>query len=327
MLNAMSQAAEVKIAYLILAHRYPQQLTRLIQRLDDDNVVFFVHIDKKVDEATYGMLVKSISNKRNVRLIRRYTCYWAGFGIMQATLQGIREIIESGEPFDHIVLLSGQDYPIKPKKYIHSFFAKNKGISFVEHRPFPRPEWIEEKGGWDRVKMWHFIGQDDHRVYPGENVFKKRLQFLNRFWNKIYAYLPVMERKLPLQMHPYGGAQFWSLARRHALYIYSFIQKHPVYERFFRFVFVPDEILVQTIIGNAGLQDEVHNDTLHFVEWYRPGAVLVSSDKENICNTYHLFARKFDTTIDSAIMDFIDNDILINTSSSPHLEDDFNSKE
>src|SRR5689334_18627451 len=40
-------SARVRIAYIILAHRYPDHLIRLIERLSADGARFFVHIDRK----------------------------------------------------------------------------------------------------------------------------------------------------------------------------------------------------------------------------------------------------------------------------------------
>lgn len=74
---------------------------------------------------------------------------------------------------------------------------------------------------------------------------------------------------------------------------------------------VPDEILFQTIMGNYGCANsELIRDTLHFVEWNRPGATLTLEDRMNIFLTHHLFARKFDNSLDSRIADWIDRHIL-----------------
>jgi hypothetical protein len=300
-----------RIGYLILAHRYPEQLLRLVNRLDGKNVVFLVHIDKKVADPVNTYLQSQFFTKKNVRFIKRFTCHWAGFGIIQATLQGIKEAVENKIEVDHLVLLSGQDYPIKSNDYINEFLFRHKGFSFVNHKPFPQPEWKSENGGWHRVESWHFIRRHTRYVYPCRNIFGiGRMSVFNPVWNIAQSIMPKFRRTFPLRLHPFGGAQFWCLSNKHFHYIYDFIQRHPQYLSFFKYVFVPDEILIQTIIGNANFQQEIYNDTLHFLEWNRPGAVLNTSDKENIFSTYHLFARKFDTTVDANILNVIDSELL-----------------
>jgi hypothetical protein len=50
----------MKIAYVVLAHRYPDQLIRLIHRLNTENASFFVHFDKKTDDIATAKAVKSL---------------------------------------------------------------------------------------------------------------------------------------------------------------------------------------------------------------------------------------------------------------------------
>jgi hypothetical protein len=299
----------MKIAYLILAHRYPNQLIRLIKSLNTEDTHFFIHLDKKMDE----QMVKNLHTDlafNNVFFVKRFTCHWAGFGIMQATFQGFKEIMESGNSYDYISLLSGQDYPIKSNEYIQAFFASHNGTSFIEHIPFPKPDWIRQNGGWDRIKYWHFRGKNYYFVFPYHKRFKqtKLLKKLMRF-----SFWLDIRRNFPKDLHPYGGAQFWCLHKTHADKVYEFLQQNKSYFNYFKYVFVSDEILFQTIIGNLKDKSKVHNDTLHFLEWRRKGAILYTSDFGNIEKTHYLFARKFDTTVDKDILDLIDKNILQKT--------------
>lgn len=284
---------------------------RLVDRLDDDSVNFFIHIDKKVSASIYNSLVDKLSNKPNVYFIKRYTCYWAGFGIVEATIQGIKELLDKQIDFDYLALLSGQDYPIKTNLYIRKFLLKHKGNSFIHYNSFPYFEWKNENNGWGRIDSWHFLRQNRHYTYPKQNIFGSRIGrwLLNPFFNIASALLP-FKRTFPTGFHPYGGAQFWCLYKTHVQYVHSIIQQNTDFVSFFRYVFVPDEIFFQTIIGNSAFKAECHNDTLTYVEWYRPGATLYKSDADAIMNTFHLFARKFDTTVDAEILDIIDREIL-----------------
>ena len=48
-----SQIVFMKIAYIILAHHYHEQLDRLLSKLNTENISFFIHIDKKADDTIY----------------------------------------------------------------------------------------------------------------------------------------------------------------------------------------------------------------------------------------------------------------------------------
>jgi len=298
----------MKITYLILAHRYPDQLFRLVDRLDNTGVNFLIHIDKKVDDQTYNRMTDHFKSNTNIFFIKRYKCYWAGFGIAQATFQGLKESLDRNLSFDYLCLMSGQDYPIKTNDYIKSYLEKHRGKSFINTVPFPNPLWTRHAGGFDRIQNWYYINANNQYGFP-HKLFSSRPTLTGIISSTLGKLIP--KRKFPSAYKPYGGAQFWALHKNHVEYVVNNIAENPDYFNFFKQVMVPDEILFQTIMGNhPNINEEAVNDTLHFLEWNRKGATLMMEDKENIAKTNHLFARKFDTNVDGEIMDWIDANIL-----------------
>ncbi|MGE5445412.1 MAG: hypothetical protein ACM3SR_12560 [Ignavibacteriales bacterium] len=45
----------MRLAYIISAYKYPEQLIRLILRLNTDTTSFFIHVDKKTDNEVYRL--------------------------------------------------------------------------------------------------------------------------------------------------------------------------------------------------------------------------------------------------------------------------------
>jgi Holliday junction resolvasome RuvABC DNA-binding subunit len=86
----------MRIAYIILAHKYPEQLVRLISKLNTDDVSFFIHIDKKTDQKIYHQIVTQLKDFSNVSFIKRYHLGWGSFDIVRASLEGIKSIVETG---------------------------------------------------------------------------------------------------------------------------------------------------------------------------------------------------------------------------------------
>lgn len=293
--QAKREEGPVRLCYLILAHRYPHQLLRLVNRLDGAHTAFLVHLDRKAPEATSIWLKQQLHQRDNVHFLKRHTCHWGGFGIVRATLEGMQYGISEDIPFDHLVLLSGQDYPIKSNIDIREFFKTHEGVSFIHHNPFPYAEWVREDGGWDRVRRWHFRRGYLHVRLPVRNGLLSRVPGWRRF---------------PQGYHPFGGAQFWCMARHHVRQVCDLVSSEPEFVSFFRFADIPDEIFLQTIAGNRLARDELRSETLTFVEWHRPGATLTIGDFGNLRRTDHLFARKFDLTVDSAVLDRIDREFL-----------------
>ncbi|MGL4596141.1 MAG: beta-1,6-N-acetylglucosaminyltransferase, partial [Bacteroidia bacterium] len=78
----------MKIAYLICAHKNPNQLKRLLGALQQENVLFFVHIDAKSDESIFRDALKhtaAIFSKKRIRV------NWGGFSQVEAWLTLLEE--------------------------------------------------------------------------------------------------------------------------------------------------------------------------------------------------------------------------------------------
>jgi hypothetical protein len=112
-------------------------------------------------------------------------------------------------------------------------------------------------------------------------------------------------RELPYGLQPYFGSGYWTLHRTAIEYVRAFLRDHPTYQPFFEQVRVPDEMFFQTILLNSPLAGTIVNDDLRFIKWPGP-AVLTGADLEELLAAPDLYARKFDETVDAAVLDAID---------------------
>ena len=97
----------MRIAYIVSVYQRPEQLIRLILRLNTETAFFFIHVDKKADEWIYSLIAESLSHLPNIHFLPRHVCHWGDFGHVRVTLKGITEIIRQNLPFDFTVLLTG----------------------------------------------------------------------------------------------------------------------------------------------------------------------------------------------------------------------------
>ncbi|MBW4672067.1 MAG: beta-1,6-N-acetylglucosaminyltransferase [Cyanomargarita calcarea GSE-NOS-MK-12-04C] len=295
----------MKIAYIILAHKYPKTLLRLIYKLNTDDVSFFIHIDKKTDSQIVGQLVNQLQDLPNVSFIKRYNSAWGSFDIVKATLEGIKLIAEGSTYFDYIVNLSGQDYLIKSNEQIKKFFEENKGREFLEYFPLPCSKW--KGGGLRRVEYWHILWKNEYFSLPEKREFKSPISSLfYSFLNSVFFKKRKFNKIFPL----YGGSQFWCLTGECAKWIHDFINQNPQFFNSFNYTFCTDEIFFQTLILNSPFKEKVVNEHLRYIDWdnidaYHP-RILTRNDFEKIKQSEKLFARKFDLTIDQDILDLID---------------------
>jgi hypothetical protein len=276
----------VRLAYIISAYKNLDQVSRLIRRLDGEGAMFLVHVDKKTSEAEYRALADDVGGLRGVELLERHTCHWGGFGHVRATLKGISRLAARGFDFEYLILLTGQDYPIKSNAFIERFFAARRGTSFMLFDSLPT-EWWSERGGLDRVEYPHVRFKGHHARIP-------------------------VRRSFPRGLKPYGGGAYWSLSREAVEYVSRFTRDRSDVVTFFKRVDIPDEIFFQTVLLNSPLAKTIVNDHLRYIDWTRgPGpAVLETSDFEALASSPQLFARKFDARHDERILDLIDERLL-----------------
>jgi len=281
------------LAYIISAYKCSKQLVRLILQLNSGRANFFVHVDKKTYSGVYEEMVNGTNHLPNVFFLKRYRCDWGGFGHVRATMEGIYEIMQLGIPFDYVILLTGQDYPIKSNDEIRLFFRQRNGISFMSYFPLPSEQW--ENGGLQRFSRWHF------RILRRHYVFPKRIESF-------------MNRQFPKGFQPFGGSSYWCLTRECIEYVYRFVQMNPTFIAFFKYVDVPDEMFFQTILMNSPLADTIVNDDCRYIDWEEPNSgspsILDKNDYERIANSGKLFARKFDVSVDAEVLSMIDQGIL-----------------
>jgi hypothetical protein len=276
----------LKLAYIVSAYKNLGQLARLTRRLSPDGEPVAIHVDRKTDEREFAQLRSDVTELPGVHLLERHVCHWGGFGHVRATLKGIDWLLRNGVPFDYAILLTGQDYPIKPRGVIERFFAEHRGKSFMAYSQLPSPSW-SPRGGLDRIEYAHW------RLYGR------------------HARLP-LRRRFPAGLRPFGGGAYWCLTRECIELVSEFVAARPEAVRFFARADIPDELFFQTVIMNSRLADTVVNDNLRYIDWTRGvrPAILTTDDLPALKASPKLFARKFDVTRDERILDLIDRELL-----------------
>ena len=279
----------MKFAYIIVAHKLPHQLVRLVRALDSPNAIFFIHIDRRSPADVVEPIKAAIEGRSNIVFLERRKCPWGGFGLLAVTLSALHEVAHAPRPADFAILLTGQDYPIKPTDYIEAFVAGHPRTSFVTHWALPTDLW-RPNGGLNRIEHWHA-----------------------RPWG-LHVRIP-LRRELPYGLGPFGGAAFWCLPFEVVKYIDEFVRSRPALVNFFKHVDVPDELFYQTVILNSPFKHGVVNDNLRFIDWglgdRTHPAILTREKFSDLAGSKHLFARKFDETQDAAVLDLIDESIRV----------------
>lgn len=275
----------MKIAHLILIHKNPLQIKRLIQRLAHPDADFYVHIDLKTDINPFLFL-----QSQNIKfIINRVRVHWGAYSVVQATVNGLSEILKTGNKYDYINLMSGQDYPLKSTSDIHYFLENNPNKAFM-HTLSVENEWKE---AIHRITKYHL----SEYTFFGKYTLEK---WLNLF-------LPL--RKMPNNLVAVGRSQWFTITSTHAEYLVNYLQKNKNVKRFFELTWGSDEFVFQTILFNSEYQKDIVNDNLRYIDWSEKKAspkTLTINDLSTLLNSGKLFARKFNETLDCLIINELD---------------------
>lgn len=269
-------------------------MIRLVERLATSSSFFVVHVDKSASADTFDAIRKRVDRLAEASFIERRRCYRAHFSLAEVTLVAIDEALVSPGGFDYAILLSGQDYPIKSNEEIEQFFVREDDKLFLQYFRLPWDPW-GPRGGLERIERWHVAIAGHIRSVP-------------------------VRRRFPEPFQPFGGSHWWCLPRAAVEYVSRFARENARFVKFFKHVYLPEEIFFQTVLLNSRFREKAVNDNLKYMEWLpddvelgeergRP-KTLRSEDFDQLASVPHLFARKFDVTRDADILDMIDERLL-----------------
>lgn len=284
---------KLRLAYVISAYKLPRHLVRLVDLLDEPTTSFVISVDRHTDDATFDQMLEGLTGRRNVHILPRHSSPYRSFGHVRSSLRGLAHLVDAGIPFDYVSLMTGQDMPIKSNAAIREHLAANDGMGFMEYFSLPTERW--SGGGLNRLNRLFF-----HTHWRQFEIGRRRFGGL-------------ISRTMPFDLAPYGGWSYWTLHRDHVDYIRSYLAGNPKYVRFFSHTDISDETFFHTILCNSPLFDRIVNDDLRLIDWSDPEespVIFRSRDFDRLKCSTDLFARKFDPTVDSEIIERIIDDLL-----------------
>lgn len=292
-MERINSKEEIKVAHIIIAHQFPEQLKRLINALQHPQVFFFIHIDKKSDQQPFLTILKGFENVRFIQ--KRTDITWGGFSMVEAMLQCFREVKGSSVPFTHVNLLSGADYPVKKADEFITYLAKNPYEEYFEYYP-AETEWTEAITRYTRYHLTEY-------KFKGKYLAEKALNFL----------LP--KRKVPYNLEMVGRLQWFTITYELMCYFLDTVSQKKKLLSFFKLTWGIDELFLPTLTYNSEYRSKMVNHPLRYIQFNEGQShptTIGMADWDILQNEKYFFSRKFDINNSSDLMDRIDREILNN---------------
>jgi len=238
--SIMKIKSEMATCYLIIAHKEPDQVQALIASLYSPEDFFYVHIDRKYPNILSSLQQKMSLKKENIYLASHTVCTWGGISLVDVQIRSFSEILAIGIAFSHLIVISGQDYPLKEPERINSYLEANMSMSFLECVNLEQ-EWPQ---ALKRATHSYFeMGIFNNRRIP---LFKRNQVFPNTYW--------------------YGGSSWITLSVDVCEYV-CFSADSIKLREFLKYSKCPDEFFFQTLLCNSEFSKNIVNNCLRHIEW------------------------------------------------------------
>jgi hypothetical protein len=282
----------VTISFAVVAHGDPQVVERLVRLLFAEVHSVAIHYDLKSPLADYEYLVRSFAGCDRVRFAPRVSVEWGEWSVVKATLNCLEEIDKAGWEPDYVYLLSGLDYPIRPRSHLEAFLSRNMGDEFIESVPSDTTQWVKTGPQKERyLYRWPF----NWRRQPRLTELSLKVQKMVR-----------KERGFVRGLPPFIGSQWWVLTWSTLKKVLEISRSHDIID-FFKTTLIPDELFFQTLVRHIASDDKIVNCSLTLYQFSDYGYPIVyySDHVDYLLRQPFFMARKMSPR-DSALRDRLD---------------------
>lgn len=297
-----------KHAFLVMLHNQYKLASMLLSMLDDEEVDFYIHVDKKASftEEDMSLLLSNVL-KSKVFFVDRINVVWGDFSQIQAELTLLKEAIKVRYSYYH--LISGVDFPLRSIEDIKSFFDAETGKEFVH---FGRSDMQEIK---QKRSMYYWILQNEignQKTIAKDKNLKRAMCFLVQTeYVMLQKLFHVDRRRKNLGIKFASGSNWFSITYEFAYYV---LQKEQWIYDTFQHTKCCDEVFLQTILLNSDFyksryhQQEFDADyraNLRYIDFNRGKPyVFTNADINELQNVKdYLFTRKFDYETNPEVVD------------------------
>jgi hypothetical protein len=297
-----------RVAYLITSYALPDQVLRLsstLRRGSPSAWIVVHHDDRRCSLDGTELNALGID-----RVEPPSTVAWGEISQLEMILRCLRSLLERAD-FDWLVMLSGQDYPIRPVAEIEQSLAIADVDAFIETRSCERPAFgaaIDEFAGRYHFRWRRMPFQLAPSVVAAANRAGQMVR-MRTMPSGTWVGLRALRTPFGSELTCHRGSDWFTLSRASVEAVERFLNRRDDVLRYYRRTLIPTESLVQTILANEGSL-RLSGDIRRYLAFDRSRLagprVLTIEDLGPILASGSDFARKFDQTVDRTVLDEID---------------------
>ncbi len=297
--------------YGLILHDDIEQASRLISHLPSGKII--VHCE---DRSLSKELNQRFAGKREMKFVQRVSVNWGGFSIVKAIWNILNESVPLLEKGEHVVLLSGHDYLLRP---ISEFEDYLKESDFTEHiKYFAISADMFRAKKFIKYHFWDLRFQKFKRNRLAWRLNTMFIRLLGLIVNLIFN-----KKSLPSKYELSMGSVWFALTKEAIVELQN--ERSKGFDRFFRYTFTSDESYFHTLISGTefgkknldrgltqvNLRDQnLMSNYTHLCG--NPSRWHTESDWEEIASSDDFFFRKVRSLDCGSLLDRVDRELINN---------------
>lgn len=287
--------SKVRIAYLLVAHKCPEQINLFIEQLlNYGDCDVYVHVDTKNSD-----LYEKIITSPRVFKCSIYDVRWGSFEIVKAAIELMKMAASSGKNYTHMYFGSGQDLIVKNGLY--EFLESNPNKIFLRI--------LGEVKNTDRASARYRICWP-HKLMIRNDLHPYRfIRIIMQVLCRFEIIINKNRKKLKQKVDFYEG-RTWFIAPIYVLeYIVDYVEQNPDYVDFWEDSLASDLMFFQTIIMNSQYANNVCDELMYvnfgktFSTMNHP-LTITMEDVASIEKSNCFCARKFEYLTNRDVIDY-----------------------
>ena len=265
------------VGVVVLVHQDLSRSAQAVRHWAEAGCAVVVHIDRAVTPSDHDRFLRDLSDLQQVKFCARQRCEWGTWGIVAASQSACEMMLADFADLNHLYLASGSCLPIRPVEDLIAYLRAHPDTDFIESATVSDVPW--SIGGLHKERF--------HLHFP---FAWKRRRWLFDLSVRLQRTLG-LKRRLPRGITPHLGSQWWCLTRSTISAILN-DPKRPIFERYFRRVWIPDESYFQTLVRRHSNQIESRSLTLAKFDVQGKPHVFYDDHREMLRQSGCFVARK-----------------------------------
>ena len=293
----------MSVGFVMLCHTALERAAETARHWAERDCPVVVHVDKRVNRASYDKLVSALSDLGNVRFSARFACEWGTWGIVAATQAGSTIMLRDFPEIRHVFTASGSCLPLRPVEDLKAYLASRPRVDFIESVTTEDVGWTV--GGLDveRFTLRFPFSWRKHRL-----LFDRYVKLQRRFGYK---------RKVPDGLVPHLGSQWWCLTRATLSAILDSPDRAEI-DRYFKRVWIPDESYFQTLVRRYSSTVESRSLTLSKFDFQGKPHIFYDDHLQLLRRSDCFVARKIWPQAEKLYQNFLHGDPASQASAEPN---------